>query len=598
MSHNTYSTPCDQDAIASEKTLTQEKCQPKTNAFLIRPGKGAIKGVKAGKDSLKAEGCHWYSPASAWSCPISSKPRISELLQSSKLSFDMLPLFDEYFEKSASAKDAENTWTQVDILDKKYHAESSRLIVENATLDNEIAGRQLSQDDPAIAEQKKHLEERHQKQNVLAEEIEQLRISAKLLEETKDQTTPLPFRILGHNAKKEILIWQNGRLIALAAGRLNKDELRLLVGGKSQWFQIPDGDRLLKNRLIDEAREKGFIDDEAPLKAGVWNLKGKWVVISGKRAATIVNGDVKYLEEPIFEGKLIETCSSSWLDWEVFGATLKTGLDGLKTNFNLLYEKTRLWNWLEPSMAVYAAAFLMLAIAQQAMSWRPWIYLTGAKGTGKSTFFEFLLQMIFGSLVERLDKSTAHATAQTIGNSGRIAIFDEFEKHRHIPEILELAKLFNKGGQKTSGTGSENAYRYQLHHMPWFGSIYLPKRLMQDAAQESRIIKLELRKLKEGTPLLEKFDSHEAPKISAGIAASLITCWEKIEAKAQEINADRNKIMQATPGIEIRTVENFMYASALVSLVAPELIDQVIPSWSVVQSEDDGDKILVSNSIN
>ncbi len=243
-------------------------------------------------------------------------------------------------------------------------------------------------------------------------------------------------------------------------------------------------------------------------------------------------------------------------------------------------------------MGAYATAFIMLSIVQQAMKWRPWIYLTGAKSTGKSTFFEFLLQTIFGVLVERLDKSTAHATAQTIGNSGRIPVFDEFEKHRHIPEILELAKLFNKGGQKSSGTGSEKAHRFLLHHMPWFGSIYLPKRFMQDAAQESRTIKLELKKLKEETPLLEKFDSEEAPKLAAEIVAALISSWEKIEMKAQKINADRNSLIQELPGIEIRTIENFMYASSLLILACPELAGPIIPHWAVTQSEDDGDKLL------
>ena len=298
------------------------------------------------------------------------------------------------------------------------------------------------------------------------------------------------------------------------------------------------------------------------------------------------------MEEPIFEGKLVETNVASWIDWTVFEESLKSGAEGLKKIFNRIYEKVKLWNWVDPSMAAFATAFLMLSIVQQAMKWRPWVYLTGAKSTGKSTFFEFLLQAIYGPLVERLDKSTAHATAQTIGNSGRIPVFDEFEKHRHIPEVLELAKLFNKGGQKTSGTGSDKAHRFHLHHMPWFGSIYLPKRLIQDAAQESRIIKLELKKLEKGTPLLKKFDPEEAPKIAAEIVACMISSWGNIEAKAQEINSDRNLIIQEQPGIEIRTVENFMYAASVIIHAAPELADPMIPAWAAMQSEDDGEKLL------
>jgi hypothetical protein len=562
------------------------------NAFLIRPAKGAHKGIKTLKSHLKAEGCHWHSAASAWSCPLSSKEKVYKLLKEKNLSITTVPFSDQYFEKSENQQEAEDVWTRIDVLEKWYQEETTQLIVDSATLDREIKARELDEQDSGVLEKRKQLEERSQKQVELAAEIEQLRNSAKLLEESKAEEIPLPFRILGYNTQHQILIWQNGRLLSLPATHLNKNELRLLVGGQSKWFQMPDGDQLLKNKLIDEARERGFIDDEAPLKAGVWYLKGKWIVISGKRAATVENGKLKYLEEPIFEGKLIESNVASWIDWTVFEESLGPDLERLKRIFNRLYEKVRLWNWKEPSMAAYATAFIMLSIIQQAMKWRPWIYLTGAKSTGKSTFFEYLLQVIFGILVERLDKSTAHATAQTIGNSGRIAVFDEFEKHRHIPEILELMKLCNKGGQKTSGTGAEKAHRFLLHHMPWFGSIYLPKRMMQDAAQESRTVKLELKKLKEGTPLLEKFDSEEAPKLAAEIVATLIASWEQIEAKAQEINRDRNLLIQELPGMEIRTIENFMYASSLLILACPELADPIIPPWAATQSEDDGDKLL------
>jgi hypothetical protein len=581
-----------EERVDSVDSALNVESNHKSNAFLIRPAKGALKGIKAIKSNLKAEGCHWHSAANTWSCPYDSKEKVCELLKTKNLTATIVPFSDQYFEKSETQKEAEDLWARIDFLERDHQAETMRLIGENAALDKEIKDRALNEDDPGVLEKRILLRERDQKQAELAVEIGQLRNSAKLLEESKAEEISLPFHILGYNSQHQILIWQNGRLLALASTHLNRNELRLLVGGQSKWFQMPDGDQLLKNRLIDEARERGFIDDQAPLKAGVWNLKGKWIIISGKQAAIIENAELRYLEEPIFEGRLIETNVASWIDWDAFEESLKSGPEAIKNIFNRLYEKVKLWNWSDPSMAAYATAFIMLSIVQQAMKWRPWIYLTGAKSTGKSTFFEFLLQTIFGVLVERLDKSTAHATAQTVGNSGRIPVFDEFEKHRHIPEILELAKLFNKGGQKTSGTGAEKAHRYLLHHMPWFGSIYLPKNLIQDAAQESRIVKLELKKLKGGTPLLEKFDTDEAPKIAAEIVAAMIVSWEKIEKKAQEINADRNLLIQKLPGIEIRTIENFMYASSLLILAAPELADPLIPAWAAMQSEDDGEKLL------
>lgn len=562
------------------------------NAFLIRPNRGASKALKAVKNELKRLGCRWHSSANTWSCPAPAKEVVEAMLAGKQIGITSAPFHDDYFLKSQSGQEVERLWIQIDVLEKKHQAESMALLTDRAAIDREIKARGLALDSQELKDKLNQLDLREEAQRDLNDEILQLRNSIQLLEADEEAGAELPFYVLGYNSKKEILIWQNGHLISLPAGRLNKDELRLYIGGDSDWFQSEDKERRLKDLIIDTAHRKGFIDDEASLKAGVWRINGKWIVISGNRAILIDGAEVKELKEPIFEGKLIETNVPAWIDWTIFQNSIEKGEEGLKEGFSRIHEKVKLWNWVDSSMAAFATAYIMLSGVQQAMKWRPWLYLTGAKSTGKSTFFEAILQTIYGTLVERLDKSTAHATAQTIGNSGRIPVFDEFEKHKHIPDLLELAKLCNKGGQKSSGTGAEKAYRFHLHHMPWFGSIYLPKRVIQDAAQESRTVKLELKRLDKGAPLLQKFEADEGPRIASLVTASLISSWDAIETRAQEINESRNLLIQEMPGIEIRTVENFMYAAAILILAAPELSDPIIPPWAAMQMEDDGEKLL------
>ncbi len=109
--------------------------------------------------------------------------------------------------------------------------------------------------------------------------------------------------------------------------------------------------------------------------------------------------------------------------------------------------------------------------------------------------------------------------------------------------------------------------------------------------QESRLVKFELNKIPQGAPAVDKFDD-DGQVISAKITAAVITMWEVLEEKAQKINADRHRLLQEHPGIKIRTVENFMYASALLEIVAPEGLEESFPMWAVTQTEDDGDKLL------
>jgi hypothetical protein len=555
------------------------------NAILIRPQKGAKKALQAVKQDLKSYGCHWHT-AGGWSCPIRARRSIEMMLAKEKIGFEIMEIKDDYFEKNRNGREAVNLWTQIDIKEQQHYKESMALLVERDTLTKEIA---KSGESPASQGKLQRLDERDKTQQELQEEIDQMRNSVRLLEKAEEKAR-LPFHVMGYNTQSDILIWKDGRVIALPVTKLNKDQLRLYVGGASDWFDSKESVRELKELTIDTAHRLGFIDDESPLRSGVWRMGGRWIVISGKNAMVIVNGAPSRLSEPLFEGKLVETAGAEWLDWEVFEESIK--IDGLKDVFKPIYEKVRQWNWVVPSMAAFITAFVMLSIVQQAMKWRPWIYITGAKSTGKSTFFEEILQLIFGSQVERLDKSTAHATAQTIGNSGRIPIFDEFEKHKHIPDILELAKLFNRGGQKTSGTGADKAHRYNLHHMPFFGSIYLPKRVMQDSAQESRIIKFELNKIPKGSPPLEKFSADEGKVLAARIVAAMIRSWDSIEMRTKAILADQERLFKAYQGIEIRTLENFMYASALLDLVALEGLEETLPMWLSMQQEDDGDKLL------
>lgn len=432
------------------------------------------------------------------------------------------------------------------------------------------------------------LKPKFDKLNGLKEECKSLENALKELEEEIKQEkekkisnpNDWPFTVLGYNNKREILLWHEGDLMLIPAKQLSKKDLQLLMGSA-----IDEAENL----IIEEAHRKGKIYDDKPLKAGVWKIKNKWLVISGKRAASInEEGVFEDLKEPIFEGKIIEFENIDWLDWNHFKENF--GKSTLKGVFEKLLPQVSAWNWLESSMAKYATAFALLSPMQHAMTWRPWLYLTGAKGTGKSTFFESILQEIYGNMAERLDKTTAHATAQTIGSTGKIPIFDEFEKYNHISHVLELAKGFNKGGKKTSGTPGPNAHKYDLHHLAWFGSIYPPKQLSDDSAQESRIVKMELKKLNSTTPLLEKIE--DGSMLASEIVAAMIFEWGKIEVGSKSITKNRAEIIKRLPGTEIRTVDNFMYASAVLNLCTNETHD--VPDWKTNISEDDGEKVLSS----
>lgn len=52
--------------------------------------------------------------------------------------------------------------------------------------------------------------------------------------------------------------------------------------------------------------------------------------------------------------------------------------------------------------------------------------------------------------------------------------------------------------------------------------------------------------------------------------------------------------MKQRPGIEIRTVDNFMYASAVLNLATERQDFYDVPNWTASTKEDDGKKILLA----
>jgi len=362
----------------------------------------------------------------------------------------------------------------------------------------------------------------------------------------------LPFSVLGFTPKREVLFWYRGRIIVIPARQLTRDELTLFLGNLEK-----EEYRKIKTTILTKAHEKGIVDTSETLKTGIWKTQDGFLIVSGKDVLHVMEGKIRRIREPVFEGKILDLDNSTWLNPLQLEEALSKA--DLTDTFFKLQELVSEWSFEDGEMVPYVTAFVMLSPFQQAMKWRPWIYITGRRGTGKTTFFQEVLG-IYGNLTSRMDKSTAHALVQEIGNTGKIPVLDEFEKYKKIEEILELAKLANAGGYYTRGTTGEKMRRWSLHHMFWFGSIYLAG---SDSAQRSRMVVFELLPHKDRSRFLT---SSEKEQLKHDIIASVMKHWCKIEEKAFDYQS-RKADFHVLDG---RIIDNFCYASALVDLATGE----------------------------
>lgn len=423
----------------------------------------------------------------------------------------------------------------------------------------------------------------------------QLSDSSENDDQVSQEELDLPFDVLGYSPDRKVLIWHKGHLMRFPINQLRVDELRLLIGPPTEG---EEESKKIKNIIIDKAHEKGVIDEEEPIRSGIWKVESDWLIVSGKISMTFSDGAIHLLEGPQFNSKIINFEKKGWVDpCNLSNALTKIEsitdqhLEFLRRVFKKLNTYIQQWPWSDEDMADYVTSLVMITPFQFLMRWRPWVYISGATGTGKSAFFEYILELLYQNLVKRLDKATAHSIAQAIGNTSKIVILDEFEKNKHISSVLELLKLMNRGGNKTSGTPGQNEHSFALHHIPWMASIYLPKTLAIDEAQRNRIINLNLQKEKFKNPL-ELLTEPEAVLLAADIAASVLLSWDLIEAESKRLESETQKIIESLGGqIDPRAVQNFMYISGLLNLVT-ESKDYTVPAWTKREMKDDGSTLL------
>ena len=262
-------------------------------------------------------------------------------------------------------------------------------------------------------------------------------------EESTLDESDLPFHILGYTPDRKVLIWHKGHLMPFSTSQLRWDDLSLLM-------PVFDEDKeTLKLLIIDLARDKGIIDETNPIKVGAWRINDKWLVINGKDYLEISKAGIKEIKYPVYENRIISH-SKKWFNTEMLKGKFKNVT--LQEVYNKVYTCVSQWYWKDENAPAYMSAILLLIVFQHGLSWRPWIYLTGETDSGKTYFLEEVIESLFGELVKRADKTTAHAICQAIGNTSKVLCLDEFEKSKHIETVMETLKLMSRGGEKNSGT--------------------------------------------------------------------------------------------------------------------------------------------------
>lgn len=166
----------------------------------------------------------------------------------------------------------------------------------------------------------------------------------------------------------------------------------------------------------------------------------------------------------------------------------------------------RTWQWkrelLDPR---FLLGWTGAAMIGGGLEWRPNVWITGGRGTGKSTLNgeTGAISRLLGNGVFRTSNASAAAIRQSLKNSTVPVMFDEIEAsedNRRVQEVVELARISSSGGTLQRGGQDHQAHEFTLRSAFMFSSILIPPLQPQD---RSRLGILELKPLpRDGKPLI------------------------------------------------------------------------------------------------
>lgn len=230
----------------------------------------------------------------------------------------------------------------------------------------------------------------------------------------------------------------------------------------------------------------------------------------------------------------------------------------------LLRPLLRTWSWARPEVDPHLLlGWIGAAFLGGALAWRPTVYITGDKATGKSTLQQLIKGLLGDYLIQAVD-TTGAGIYQHIGNDSLAIAVDELEGEadvRKAKAVLKLARIAASGGLMLRGGDRHNPVEFRARSCFLFSSINTPPLEPQDL---SRMALLRLHRLPEGatSPAL---DVPNLALVGRMILRRLVEEWHRFS-----VTVDAFKGELARAGMDGRGQDTFGTLLACADMIEHE----------------------------
>lgn len=162
------------------------------------------------------------------------------------------------------------------------------------------------------------------------------------------------------------------------------------------------------------------------------------------------------------------------------------GESEITKNIDQLHQLLKTWNWRRPDIDVrLLIGWIGAALLGGALRYRPLVWITGDRGTGKTVLHE-VLKAIFAEALLSVSDATSAGVWQKLGMSSHPVALDEMEAeedNRRQQNVIKLARQAATGGVVLRGGQDHQGTEFTARACFLFSSILLPPLLGQDRSR-------------------------------------------------------------------------------------------------------------------
>jgi hypothetical protein len=326
----------------------------------------------------------------------------------------------------------------------------------------------------------------------------------------KELPNNAPVRALGTFQNRVYFLDAHFQLRELAAKDVNRTMILHLFGAKTNWiYDLWPTLKKGKEGLHIVTGWDGTQAQESLLAAcarrGVWrpqdHVRGRGAWIAANGLLVIHAGDRLYFSDR-------KSVKPGLIGADVYPAAIKSlsptpqeGLDAATAAAELL-DLINSWRWKRDFDGRLLMGWMIAAMIAGALKIRPLCWVSGEKGTGKSSLVgqDGVIHLVFGDGILMTANTTAAGLYQKIGYDSLPVSIDEIEAKRgnqKTEAVIELARQAYSGGMVLRGGADHEGKEFRAMCPVLFGSILIPPLMPQDL---SRLALLSLDKFEPGSP--------------------------------------------------------------------------------------------------